>query len=218
MNTRAMRAASPICVTRPRGFSLIEMMLVVSILAVMAALSVSSMTPTVDTAKLEGAAEALASFLAQAQAEAMASKRCVRVRFNGTDVVAERENAFDCDISPATAPLIDQSAALWVPFATLRLDNSNVTAIALDTIPSETTAIALGGTEPNQLRFRPSGRLFSSDAVLTDDDGVFTVTHTGMSTAGPARTKKVLVEAQGLICVLQRGVNPAGTGNNLNCP
>lgn len=193
------------------------MMLVVGILSILAAVSVNSMSPTVDTAKLEGGAEGLASFIAQAQAEAMASKRCVRVRFNGTELVAERENAFDCDVSPSTAPLIDTSAALWVSIATFRPDTAVLT-VELDPVPSETTATALGGSEPDQLRFRPSGRLFSSDAVLTDDDGVFKLTHTGMPTTGPARTKKVLIEAQGLICVLPRGVDPGGSANNLTCP
>lgn len=201
---------------RPKAFSLIEMMLVIGIVAVLAAVSVSTMGTSVDTAKLEGNAEALGSFLAQAQAEAMASKRCVKVRFSGSDLVAERLNSFDCD-APATAPLIDTSAPLWVPFATFKVDNS-VIDLAFDPVPSETTASALGGTEQDQLRFRPSGRLFSSDNLLNDDDGVIKLTHTGMPSSGTGRTKKVLVEAQGLICDINRGTDPLGSGTNLGCP
>jgi prepilin-type N-terminal cleavage/methylation domain-containing protein len=202
-----------------RAFSLIEMMLVVAILAVLAALAVPAMGPTVDVAKLEGGAEIVAAFLTRAQAEAMASKRCVRVRLDATQpgtLVAERLNSFDCDTPDVSAPgmLIDASAGLWVELARAKLDASILT-IAFDPVPSETSAAALGGGEPDQLRFRPSGRLFSSDATLTDDDGVLKITHAGI--AGPARTKKILVEAQGLICVLDRGTDPTGSGNNLGC-
>jgi prepilin-type N-terminal cleavage/methylation domain-containing protein len=201
----------------PRAFSLIEMMLVVAILAVLAALAVPAMSPQVDTARLEGSAEAVGSFLARAQAEAMASKRCVRVRLDANFVIADRLNVFDCDVSPATAPQIVDGAGLWVEIARLRTDPSLI-ALAFDPVPSETTASALGGGEPDQLRFRPSGRLWSADTDVTDDDGVIRLTHTGMSVFGPARTKKILVEAQGLVCVLDRGVDPTGTGNNLGCP
>jgi prepilin-type N-terminal cleavage/methylation domain-containing protein len=202
-----------------RGFSLIEMMLVIAITAVLAAVSVSTMAPSVDSAKIEGNAEALASFLASAQGEAMASKRCVKVRFatgSTTELIGERLNSFDCE-APATAPRIDASKALWVPFATFRVDNA-VIALAFDPAPSETTAAALGAGEQDQLRFRPSGRLFSSDETLSDDDGVIKLTHTRMSSAFAGRSKKVLVEAQGLICDINRGTDPAGTGNNLSCP
>lgn len=196
-----------------RAFSLIEMMLVVAILAVLAALAVPAMGPQVDLTRLEGTTEAIASLLSRAQAEAMASKRCVRVRIDGARVVAERLNTYDCDVSPGTAPLIDASKPRWVEVAALRIDGS--LSVEFDPVPSETAAAAIG--EMDQIRFRPSGRLFSADTTITDDDGVVKVTHTGMS-AGPASTKKVLVEAQGLVCVLDRGTDPTGTGNNLGCP
>lgn len=202
-----------------RGFSLIEMMLVISITAVLAAVSVSTMGPSVDTAKLEGNAEALASFLASAQSEAIASKRCVKVRFatgSSTELIGERLNSFDCE-APSTAPRIDASKALWVRFASFRVDNAVVT-MAFDPAPSETSASALGGDEKDQLRFRPSGRLFSSDETLNDDDGVIKLTHTRMPTASAGRTKKVLVEGHGLICDVNRGTDPGGSGNNLFCP
>lgn len=198
-----------------RGFSLIEMMLVVAVLAVMAALAVPAMGPQVNTAKLEGTAEAVAALLGRAQAEAMAAKRCVRVRIAGSDVIAERLNAFDCDVSPATAPLIDATAPMWIEVGRTRADSAALT-LTWDPAPSETTAAALGGSEPDQLRFRPSGRLWSNDTDVTDDDGVISVTSSQVS--APGNKKKTLVEAQGLICVLDRGQSPGGSGNNLTCP
>lgn len=196
-----------------RAFSLIEMMLVVGILAIMAALAVPAMAPQVDITRLEGTAEAVASLVARAQAEAMASKRCVRVRIDGQAVVAERLNVYDCDVDPATAPLIDSSKPLWIEVARARLDGS--LTVEFDPAPSETT-VALTG-DFDQFRFRPSGRLWSADTVITDDDGALKLTHTTMS-SGAASTKKVLVEAQGMICVLDRGVDPNGSGNTLSCP
>lgn len=189
-------------------------MLVVAILGVMAAIAVPAMAPEVDQAKLEGTADGVAALLWRAQSEAMATKRCVRVRISSGFVIAERENAFDCDASPATAPLIDTTAPLWIEVARFRLDGSLLTA-AFSPAPSETTAGILGGSEPDQIRFRPTGRLYSNDTDVTDDDGVIKITHTRMTRGN---TKKVLVEAQGLICVLRRGEDPTGSGNNLGCP
>jgi Tfp pilus assembly protein FimT len=198
-----------------------EMMLVVAILAVLAAVAVPAMSPQVDITKLEGSAEAIGSFLARAQAEAMASKRCVRV-FLDTSVTpallkAQKMNKYDCDVNPNTAPEIISGKGTWLdpPFATQKVDTT-LLRIEFDPVPAETSAGALGNGEPDQFRFRPSGRLWSSNTDVNSDDGVLKVTHTSASIPNP--TKKVLVEAQGLICVLDRGMNPNGSGNNLSCP
>ncbi|OGQ14118.1 MAG: hypothetical protein A2138_21510 [Deltaproteobacteria bacterium RBG_16_71_12] len=197
-----------------RAFSLIEMMLVVAILAVLAALAVPAMGPFVDAAKLEGSAEAVASLIARAQQEAMSAKRCTRVRLDVNQVVvAERLNSYDCDVNPVTR--IVAADPQWIEIDRLALDYSLI-EIEFDPVPTETAATALGGGEPDQFRFRPSGRLFSSDTVVTDDDGVLTLTHTSMA-GGMADTKKILVEAQGLVCVLDRGVDPGGSAPNFSC-
>lgn len=199
-----------------RAFSLIEMMLVVGILAVLAAIAVPAMGPYVDAAKLEGSAEAVASLVSRAQAEAMTAKRCVRVRLDDDHtVVAERLNSWDCDVNPSTA-LILAGSPQWIEFDRLVV-TEGVIEVEFDPVPSETTGAALGGTEVDQIRFRPSGRLFSADLDVTDDDGVLKLSHTHMS-GGLADTKKVLVEAQGLVCVLDRGVDPNGASPNFGCP
>lgn len=198
-----------------RAFSLIEMMLVVGILAVLAAIAVPAMGPYVDAAKLEGSAEAVASLVARAQAEAMTAKRCTRIRLDDDHtVVAERLNSWDCDVDSTT--LILAASPQWIEVDRLVVAEG-IIEVEFDPVPSETTAAALGGTEVDQVRFRPSGRLFSADVDVTDDDGVLKLTHTNMS-GGLADTKKVLVEAQGLICVLDRGVDPDGTSPNFRCP
>ncbi len=205
---------------RSRGFSLIEMMLVIAILAVLAALAVPAMSPRIDEAELSGTADGVAALLWRAQAEAMATKRCVRVRIEGTEIVAERLNAYDCDVSPATAPLIDTTAARWIEVARFRLDGSLMTA-TFDPVPAGTSASSTGANNDegvDQIRFRPSGRLFSRDDDPENDDGVIKITHTRMAENFVHNSKKILVEAQGLVCVLPRGVDPTGSGNNLSCP
>jgi prepilin-type N-terminal cleavage/methylation domain-containing protein len=190
-----------------RGFTLIEMMVVVGMLAVFAALATPNVTPLVAAAKLEGNTTAIASLIGRAQAEAMAQKRCTRVRIDSSrTIIAEALNVFDCDTSPSTAPLIDSSKPLWVELTRLQLDSAFTAAF--DPAPSELST---------ELRFRPSGRLWSADTDVTDDDGVIRLTSSAVQT-GMANTKKVLVEAQGLICLLPRGKNPTGSGNNLGCP
>jgi prepilin-type N-terminal cleavage/methylation domain-containing protein len=198
-----------------RAFSLIEMMLVVAILAILAAIAVPAMGPYVDAAKLEGSAEAVASLVGRAQAEAMATKRCTRVRVEDDHtVIAERLNSYDCDVDPTTK--IIPASPQWIEFDRILLDEDVIEA-EFDPVPPETSAGALGGAEMDQFRFRPSGRLFSSDLVVTNDDGVLKLSHTNMA-SGMADTKKILVEAQGLICVLDRGVDPSGTAPNFTCP
>ena len=144
----------------------------------------------------------------------MSAKRCTRVRLDVNQVVvAERLNSYDCDVNPVTR--IVAADPQWIEIDRLALDYSLI-EIEFDPVPTETAATALGGGEPDQFRFRPSGRLFSSDTVVTDDDGVLTLTHTSMA-GGMADTKKILVEAQGLVCVLDRGVDPGGSAPNFSC-
>lgn len=201
----------------PRGFSLLEMMLVVALISIFAALAVPAMGPAVDTARLEGSADAVASLFARAQAEAMASKRCVRVVITGNVLTASRLNAYDCDVSPSTSPKIDSSAGLWVELARLRVDPASVLVAFDPDFPlGETAAANLGGGEPDQIRFRPSGRLWSADSNVRDDDAVVLLTQRGVR-GGVAGTKRVLVQSQGLICLLDRGVKPTGSAGNLDC-
>src|SRR5687767_3634267 len=76
-----------------RAFSLIETMIVSSIIMVLAAIAVPQLLPEVQKAHLDGAAEATAAFLARARNEAMLSKRCVRVWVDSTNprrIVSEK--------------------------------------------------------------------------------------------------------------------------------
>jgi len=191
----------------PRGFSLIEIMVVVAILSVISALAVPNLLPVMKQVQLSSEADAVAAFLSRAQLEAMAKKRCVKVEITngGRTLVASRLNVFDCDINPGSAPVIESGLGTWIQFAS-HTPGTPTISLSFDPAPSES------GTE---IRFRPSGRLWSADEDVSDDDGVIKVTH---GTLTGTNTTKVLAEAQGLICVLKRGENPGGLNNNLSCP
>jgi prepilin-type N-terminal cleavage/methylation domain-containing protein len=195
-----------------RGFSLIEVMVAVAILGIFAALAVPSLLPEVHKAQLNGAAESAAGFLARARAEAMLSKRCVRVRVDAgppTELVMERINSFDCELAAPTAPFIDGSANPFIELARLKPESPSVT-FTLSVPPA---------TPGGELRIRPNGRSFSalgSAALgLNNDDAVFNVRHP-LITAG-SDTRRILYDGNGLICAAARGQALAG-GPDFSCP
>lgn len=200
-----------------QGVSLLEVMVVVAMIGILSAMAVPQLLPVAQRAELSGAAHAVASFVAAAQMEAISRRRCVRVRIaaTGNDVqdqlVSEVLNTFDCDVNPATAPKIDADAALWVPLQNLYLDKKSL-LVAFDPAPPETNP-GPGGDVP-ELRFRPSGRLFSKNLDVVKDDGVLKVTH---QVSGAS--KKILVESHGPLCVLPENVTPtANAGGGYDCP
>jgi prepilin-type N-terminal cleavage/methylation domain-containing protein len=191
-----------------RAFSLLEMMVVVAILGVIAAIAVPNLLPAVRLEALNAGGHATAAFATQARLAAMAERRCVRLRVEQATapaiLVAERLNTFDCE-TPTTSPLIDSALPLWVEFSRQRQE---IGALSL--------AFSPGSAETaSELRFRPSGRTFSADADLDDDDAVLVLTHPDLDSPNSVR---VLIDAAGPICALARGQLPLGTGNTLACP
>lgn len=200
-----------------RAFSLIEMMVVVGMLGVLAALAVPTLVPEVHKAQLNGDTEAAANFLARTRAEAMRSKRCTRVLVTASELTAQRLNSFNCDTATPTQ-LIDGGAPAFIEIDSLKPEGRGV---------RYSIAGADGGRVPDQpggteIRFRPNGRVFSNDAlantpVLTNDDAVLVVLHLRLPTGSPGR-RKILVEGNGLICALPRGEDPSGASPNFSCP
>lgn len=206
---------------RARGFSLIEVMVVVAILGILAAMAAPDLLIEVQKATLTSASDSVASFIGRAQNEAMVSRRCVRVRVTGTrQLTADRLNTFDCDNAPGSASKIDGTTNVFVPVAVLNLE-SPALRVTFDgsvgsQVPDECDP-APGGSG-NEIRFRPNGRVFSGDAVLTDDDAVLTVSHTKIPTTGNQHRQFVLVNGHGLMCVYKRGQALLGTAPDFNCP
>ncbi len=194
------------------GFSLLETMVVVAVLGILAALAVPNVQPEVRRAQTDGAADATAAFVARARTEAVTARRCVRVwASDDRTLVMERLNAFDCDsFEAADPPRIDPARGLWIEVTKLVLDQHALT-VSFDPAPREQGPRA--GAVTAELRFRPTGRLYSRDDDVTNDDGVLRISER----AAPS-FRKVLVEAHGLVCVLDRNTDPQGVGNDLGCP
>jgi prepilin-type N-terminal cleavage/methylation domain-containing protein len=209
---------------RFRAFSLIEVMVVVSILAIIAALAGPTLGPMKYAIEVDGVTQQVGAFLGRARAEAMAQRRCVRVTIPGTQppsvMVAELLNVYDCDDAPATAARANGATPLaagnlWIEFARLRIDRADI-RIAFDPAPPETVTGAPGSTGGNpELRFRPTGRLWAPPSVANPGDGVVRVTHQRLPAA--SSFKEVLVQRHGPICTQQRGVDLSG-GPTWSCP
>ena len=198
-----------------------EVMVVVAILGVFAALATPSLIQQVHRSRLDVAAEGVAGFLDAARVEAMASKRCVRVVVVGDQSLRlERLNTFDCDVDPNSAPRVDGSASglpstLWKPLKEMVVASEG-TRVTLDVPPAGTAGNAPGSVgAASEVRYRPNGRIWGQDADLTNDDAVFVVTHPSLP---PLEFKKVLADGNGLICILPRGIDPPGVGRDFSCP
>lgn len=221
------------------AFSLIEAMIVVTILAVLAALAVPNLSPEVKKAQLEGAAESIAAFVTAARTDAITSRRCVRVRLSTSQrphrLVAEVLNVWDCDgatgldndtQTPENAPRITGTGTgqtnLWLPLRDLPLPAAAMDVVfgAVDgTGLAPNTSAGSGGVR--ELRWRPTGRLYSRDRIVSNDDIAIRVDHNGLGDGNP-NSKFVVVESQGLVCTLPRGTAPtrvsSASPNNLQCP
>lgn len=227
------RAASK----RPhRGFSLIEVMVVVGIIGILFALAVPVMQPEVQKAKLNSAAETVAGLLARTRSDAVESKRCTRVFIDVTTsphtLIAERLNNFDCDQDPADlAPNtgIDGSSQVWVETARAQMPTAQV-QLNFFQVPGELNSCPQGcigdgqaGYAGSEIRFRPNGRVWTNVSSMAaagcpdcDDDGVIEVRHTQLNSF-----KRVLVNSNGLICLYVRGqpMSPdAAPPQDYSCP
>lgn len=179
--------------------------MVVAMLGILAALALPKLLPVVQTSALQTAGDAVGAAATQARMAALATRRCVRLRLpDPLTLVTEQLNSFDCE-NPS-APLIDGSQPLWTETARMKLEVSSMT-LTLATAPTSTAS---------EIRFRPSGRVFSADANLDDDDAVLLVTHPGLP-AGQ-NTVRVVIDNPLAICVLPRSRLPTGAGNTLSCP
>ncbi len=144
-----------------KGFSLIEVMVVVAIIAVIAAVAVPNLLPEVHKAHVAGGAEIVAAAVARARGEAMLSKRC------------------------------------------------STTTGSVNGVPA--------GFACKQIVFRPNGRTWTLNAATLDDDAVINVAHPGL---GASRSKNILINSNGLICVhkLGQALVPGAGPADFVCP
>lgn len=148
------------------GFTLLEMLSVIAIIGILAAVAIPSFGFLAASTKVKGASTELYLALIRARSEAVKRNRSVAVVANalgwaeGWQIVADSNN--DGDFTNADTVIINQGALKRV---TINLD--------CDGAPTEVLA---GATEDNtRVKFRPSGRIVG-EAGFCDGVPAFEVT------------------------------------------
>jgi prepilin-type N-terminal cleavage/methylation domain-containing protein len=166
--------------------TLIEVMVVVAILGVMAAVAVPNLLPLLHAGKVSGTAQQVAGFLEATRARAVAEGRCYRVRAQSTAVlIQERRTGTDC---------VKLSAEGWQgPLRSLPVPG------AVFTVDAMTTDTFDGAN--NRIIFRPSSRLRGNgDRVTTDDHA-----RIALAILGVDDKATVEIMASGRICTRSVG-------------
>jgi prepilin-type N-terminal cleavage/methylation domain-containing protein len=170
-----------------RGTSLIEMLIVVSLLGIIAALATPAMQPTVAEFRVFSSTTAVASFIDDARRRAVAEGRCTRVRLTGGRLVTERRTGTDC---------VNLGTEGWTSAEiTLGLEGPvRLTADAL-TVPASVTR------DDHLIVFRPNGRLYGDGDLDTTDDGA----RIELKETAAQDHRAVVITAQGRVCMRNYG-------------
>lgn len=165
-----------------RGSSLIEVMVVISILGIITALAVPNLQPLAQSSRLQATTEQVATFVDTARRRAFNEGRCYRVRATSvTNLVMEARLRSDCVNLGTSAG--EWSAALQ----SLRTDGVNLALLSL------TTSAADGAN--NRLVFRPSGRLHGDGDLVANDGAVIR-----LEVPGGDDKRTVVVTGVGQVC------------------
>ena len=143
-----------------RGFSLLELMFVVSLVAVLAAMAVPALVGSIDNARARSAVRLISGRLALARAQAVARGANVAVRFvetaNGLTLASYGDGNGDGvrsdDIAAGTDPVLEPPVRLQ------------------DLLPG-VTVVFWGGTDPPEAPVVGRARLFSFSPTSTATSG-----------------------------------------------
>jgi type IV fimbrial biogenesis protein FimT len=176
---------------RTLGFTLVEAMVSVSILAVLALLGVPALSDTVNARRVQGAAQSLAATLRTAQGEAIRRNRSVEVIFTNDEPVAASV--------VGAAPVVASAARGWMARVVAPAGPADfVTGTAL---AGDFAAIALVNGTLASVGFTPSARPvdFSAGPGLAAPLAAPLVVRIGM--AGTARVRCVSISSGGSVRV-----------------
>lgn len=182
-----------------RGFTLIEVMIVVALVGIIVALAMPSLRPLSDVNKLTGRAEVIAGFVDDARRLSYNLGVCHKLRLNSGDLELLQRSHSDCT-SVAT-----DTAADWDGVARRTQQGGN----------GFLYAIKATGTLTDEIVLRPSSRLYGDGDLDVSDDGArITVRY-----SNTGRFKSIDITPLGRVCVRDWGTTdpPMPTGA-LTCP
>ncbi len=179
----------------PRGFTLIELMIAIALLAILVTLGLPSFTAWISNAKVRTVAESLQTGIRLAQAEAVRQNRSVVLAFtNGIP-------------DPATAITAAASGNRWVIQSLAQFGSADGSFVQAGSLTDIAAGVTIEGV--SALCFNSNGRLITataetiqsnttpqiSGAACDPTDATFTVDRPGSAD----RALKVLISASGRV-------------------
>lgn len=186
-----------------RGVTLIEMMIVIAIVGIIAAIAVPNLNPLLQRQHLTAAAEDVAGFLDRARKKAYVEGRCYRVRLQGDALVMQKKVGPDGANCVGSSPGNSLVGATWAtPLQTLR--------------PPAGVSLSLSATGgASEIIFRPNGRLRGNGNWDVTDD----LAQVGVSHAALDASIAVRVQPHGRICKHRAAsATPVALSTALECP
>ncbi|MBM4280080.1 MAG: type II secretion system protein [Deltaproteobacteria bacterium] len=183
-----------------RAFSLVEVLVVVAMLGVIAALAVPNLLPMTQQVRLQGDVARIAAFLEAVRARTLSEQRCYMVTVSGRTVFASRRSSPDC---------VNLGADSWA---------SNVLSTSVDAGATlslgATDALPAGLPADQRMIFRPNGRLRGDgDLDPTEEIARIVVGQSGIADKGV-----VLVSSFLRICTLPATATVPTLTTSLGCP
>jgi type II secretion system protein H len=180
-----------------RGASLIEMMVVLGIVGILAAIAVPSFGPMIRGQRVTAAATLVAALLDEARQRAVAEGRCHRVIAPTTQRLRiERRTSADCASSVADAS--------WTAMKEIVIDGFSVAV--------ESAPVLDAGTE---LVFRPNSRLRGDGDLTVFADEIARVV---LSVPSSPIRATITVIANGRVCAETFAADPPVLVTTATCP